>query len=447
MTDSGIPFMQSKFFMKRHSLILLPVLLLIFVGILTACQAQNAAVTSTPANPQVTPGIPAGTPAAATPAPTSASAEINKLVIWLPPQFDPEADSATGTLVQSRIDAFQKKYPQWAVEVRLKAVDGRGGLLDSLANTSMAAPDALPAMVALQSQDLESAALKGLLLPLDEKTQSSAGNDWLPYAAQMGMIQGKSFGVPLAGDALILAYHPLLSPYPPSTWQELSSQHFPVIFPAADPDSIVVTTIYQAAGGNLLNQNNPPALEATPLQKSFAILNNGTQSGAFPSWISQFFTFSQAWDTYTHQNSSYAIVWASQYLPDPPGGSKLTTLPKINSTQITLARGWVWCIPAMSTSTQDAALLLVEFFSDPDFINDLDQAAGYLPVNSGGLNVITDSQMKETITKITNIAQLMPTSSTINTISPIFENSTIQIIKKQIYYQQAVDQALSLFKK
>ena len=447
MTDSSIPFMRKKLGTNHHFLSLIPIFLFAFTGILTGCQTQNVAATSTPANPQVTSGVSAGTPAVATPAPTSASAEVNKLVIWLPPQFDPKAKTSAGALVQSRIDAFQKKYPQWTLEVRLKAVDGRGGLLDSLANTSMAAPNALPAMVALQSQDLESAALKGLLLPLDEKTQSSAGNDWLPYAAQMGMTQGKSFGVPLAGDALILAYHPLLSPYPPSTWQELSSQHFPVIFPAADPDSIVVTTIYQAAGGNLLNQNNPPALEATPLQKSFAILNNGTQSGAFPSWIAQFFTFSQAWDTYTHQNSSYAIVWASQYLPNPPGGSKLTTLPKINSTQITLARGWVWCIPAMSTSTQDAALLLVEFFSDPDFINELDLAAGYLPVNSGGLDVISDAEMKNTITKITGIAQLMPTSSTINTISPIFENSTIQIIKKQIYYQQAADQALSLFKK
>jgi hypothetical protein len=63
------------------------------------------------------------------------------------------------------------------------------------------------------------------------------------------------------------------------------------------------------------------------------------------------------------------------------------------------------------------------------------------------LAAITDPQLNKTVTDITASAQLLPTSSTINTISPILENSTIQIIKKQIFYQQAVDQALSLFKK
>ena len=441
MTESFFPSMQKKFYGKQPCLILLILVLLMFF--LASCQAQNPTSASTQSIPQAASSTPVNTSST----PTAVSPEANTLVIWLPPQFDPETNTPAAVLIQSRLNSFQKKYPQWTVVVRLKAVDGRGGLLDSLANTSMAAPEALPALVALQSQDLESAALKGLLLPLDEKIESSAGNDRLPYAAQMGMVQGKNFGIPLAGDALVLVYHPLQSPYPPSSWQELSSQRKPVIFPAADPDSIVVTTIYQAAGGNLLNQNNPPVLEAAPLQKSFAILNNGTQSGAFPIWISQYSTFTDAWNAYAHQTSAYAIVWSSQYLHDQPVGSEMTTLPAFNSKQITLARGWVWCIPAMNKQPQDAVTYLLEYFSDPDFINDLDQAAGFLPVNTSGLDAITDAQLNQTITKITSSAQLLPTSSTINTISPILENSTIQIIKKQAYYQQAVDQALNLFKK
>ena len=436
---------------RRNWLVPLLLVLLTSFALLVGCQLQNFPFFGNATPIPVTPTAVASTSATApqnTQTPVSGSLDNpGHLLIWLPPQFDPESQSPAGLLIKNRLDAFQKDHADLTVEVRLKALDGRGGLLDSLANASMAAHGALPTLVALQYRDLESAALKGLLLPLEGKTQVYTGTDWLPYAAALGTIQNKQFGIPFAGDALALVYRPVQTPYPPTTWQELSSQNLPVIFPAADPDATVLTAIYLDAGGNLLDANGMPVLESAPLQKSLVILNNGTQSGAFPFWLSQFTTFSGSWNAYTDQASGYAIAWASQFLASQPADSTLATLPKAGPNEVTLAQGWVWCIPEMSTQSQQEAIVLAEYLSDPAFIDELDQAAGYLPVYASGLQTIQDPVLSQTLTDITSTAQVLPAGSTMNTISPILEDSSVQIIKMQAYYQQVLDQALNHFKK
>jgi multiple sugar transport system substrate-binding protein len=428
-----------------YPLLFLPVIILSF---LVGCQIQNSAnLTKKPATSatdvQSVPTGEAATSAAVVPVPTPTTVSSNKLIIWLPPQFDPQSGTPVGALIQDRLARFVQANPGWVIEVRLKSLDGRGGLLDSLSNTSIAAPDALPVVVALQYKDMESASLKGLLLPLDNKVAIATQKNWLPYIQQLGKVQSTEYGLPFAGDALAMVYHPRQSPYPPTTWQELTTQNLPVFFPAADPGAVIITNLYQTAGGNLSPEENTPMLDADIMQKTFAFINNGTQSGAFPNWLSGYTTFDAIWQAYLEQKSGYALVWASQYLGDPIDNTTLVELPAVNSKKTTRANGWVWCIPEMNTQSQEIAVSLAEYLSDTDFVNQLDQQAGYLPVYTSGLDLIDDPNLKETISNLTSTAQIIPTGVTINTISPVFENATIQIIKKQLYYQQAVDQALS----
>jgi ABC-type glycerol-3-phosphate transport system substrate-binding protein len=142
----------------------------------------------------------------------------------VPPAFDPESDTKAAELFKNRIAAFEAIHPDVVVEVRVKALDGRGGLLDSIATASSAAPKALPSLILLSSKDLENATLKELLLPLDNVYKGFDSSDWLPYASQMSRVENVHYGVPVAGDALVLSYWPLQSPFPPTTWQELATQ-------------------------------------------------------------------------------------------------------------------------------------------------------------------------------------------------------------------------------
>src|SRR5262245_4420258 len=132
--------------------------------------AGCADLTSLLTTPTLTPSSPSTTtpetsnPATSTP---SFSVEPRILRVWLPPHFDPNADSNAAQLLRQRLAEFQASQRGLRIEVRIKAVEGKAGLLNSLSITSLAAPAALPDLIALSRVDLESAASTGLLRPMD----------------------------------------------------------------------------------------------------------------------------------------------------------------------------------------------------------------------------------------------------------------------------------------
>jgi ABC-type glycerol-3-phosphate transport system substrate-binding protein len=103
-------------------------------------------------------------------------------VIWLPPQFATTSDSAAGEILQSRLDEFSAEQSGIRIQVRVKPVDGPGGLLDTLTTASAAAPLALPDLIALPRPMLETAALKGLLHPYNDLIPEP---DWFEYAGSL----------------------------------------------------------------------------------------------------------------------------------------------------------------------------------------------------------------------------------------------------------------------
>ncbi len=94
-------------------------------------------------------------------------AEPEILRIWMPPQFNPNANNPAAVLLKKRLQDFEADHPGLEVDVRIKSESGDADLLSSLAITSMAAPNALPDLIALPRPSLESAAQKGLIKPLD----------------------------------------------------------------------------------------------------------------------------------------------------------------------------------------------------------------------------------------------------------------------------------------
>ena len=86
--------------------------------------------------------------------------------IWLPPEFDPQGNSPASSLLKARLDEFASENPDVRLEVRVKALEGAGGLLESLVAANVAAPLALPDLVLLPRPLLESAAIKRIALPL-----------------------------------------------------------------------------------------------------------------------------------------------------------------------------------------------------------------------------------------------------------------------------------------
>ncbi|MGW8249274.1 MAG: hypothetical protein ACWGO1_01420, partial [Anaerolineales bacterium] len=189
------------------------------------------------------------------------------LELWLPPEFDPNSGTAAGNILKARLDEFTQRRPDTQVEVRLKALDGVGGMLDSLTAASAAAPFAMPDLVAMPRPLLEAAALKGLLRPFDELIEPIEDSDWYNYARQMARLQNSTFGLPFAGDALLLVHRTTTIPEPPRSLSDTLASPGALLFPAADPQALFTLTQYQANGGAVLDEQGRPWLEAAPLDE------------------------------------------------------------------------------------------------------------------------------------------------------------------------------------
>jgi ABC-type glycerol-3-phosphate transport system substrate-binding protein len=448
MSVAEEPHLKSNNFKRGVRSAFLPVTLgcLVLISLLAGCQIQDlllptATLTTAPTDLLAANSTPEPN---ATLAVVTPSVAQTQLVIWVPPQFDPGLDTQAAALLSQRLDAFESIHPDVTVEVRVKTVEGRGGLLDSLSAASSAAPKALPALILLSSEDLENAALKDILLPLDSFYKNFNDPDWLPYASQLSLVQDTRYGVPLAGDALVMAYRPLQSPFPPTTWQELSLQDQPVAFPAADEDALTILSMYLASGGKLTDAAGAPLLQKSALLKSYAIINDGTQTGVFPFWLSQFTGFDQSWLAFQNQQAGYSINWVSQYLADRPDNTSIALVPKMGSVQVTLARGWLWCIPSQYTN-QPYSVELLNYLSEKDFVNQLGFEAGFVPLRQSGLDAWQNAPEAAVISELVHNAQNLPPAHITQSLNPILESSLVQVIKKQVYYQQTVEEAVKNF--
>jgi len=172
---------------------------------------------------------------------------VTELTLWVPAEMDPALDTEASRLFVNRLQLFSDLNNDIEINVRVKAVSGAGGLLDSLTATSAAAPDALPDLIALSRPDLENAALKGLIFPLDGLTEIPDDTDWYDFTRDMALLQGSTFGIPFAADSLILVYRSTILPEIPADWFEIIDSGTVLAFPAGSDQQLFLTALYQSA--------------------------------------------------------------------------------------------------------------------------------------------------------------------------------------------------------
>ena len=219
--------------------------------------------------PDAQPTTPTPVPQTPTPQPPEAATATpppsapQSLTLWLPPDFDPSSGSPAGLILSNRILDFTEETGI-EIEVRLKAASGPGSTLKSLTAAAAAAPRALPGVTALSRPDLENAALKGLVHPLDGVSTLIDDPDWYEYARQLAMVQGVTFGLPFAGDSLVIVYRPALVIEPPITWEAIMRLGQPVAFAAGSSQAMLTIAQYRSHGGLVEDAQRRPALEPAP---------------------------------------------------------------------------------------------------------------------------------------------------------------------------------------
>jgi multiple sugar transport system substrate-binding protein len=386
--------------------------------------------------PQVTPQatqteLPTQQAALETPAQTATPPGPVTLRIWVPPQFDPTQQTLAGELMRSRIAEFSSRRPSVRVEVRVKAVDGPGGLLDSLTTASAAAPLALPDLVALPRPLQETAALKGLLHPYDNLTAALDDPDWYEFARQLALLQSSTFGLPFAGDVLVVVYHPLAIESAPASWPEALNLSSPLAFSAADPQALFTLGLYQSAGGAVRDDQGRPVLETNPLTAVLTFYQEAEKHGLMPVWLTQIQNDDQVWEAMQDGRADMAVTWASRFLEETPADSAIAPIPTAEGKLYTLATGWVWALASPQPERQEISVQLAEFLTESGFLARWSQAAGYLPPRPSALSAWSDSDLQSVLNQIALSAQLYPSADVLTSLGPPLGDATVQVLKQQ----------------
>jgi len=397
--------------------------MLVLLG--TACTAAPAPVRT------VTPMATATSQA--TPAPEEAVTPTpfgpTTLEVWLPPQFSPDANTPGGEILRKRLDAFATRRPDVNIQVRVKALDGPGGLLDSLTSASAAAPLSLPDLIALPRAMLETAALKGLLHPYDDLIKDPEDPDWYDYALRLARLQDSLFGLPFSGDALVLVYRAEIIGLPPDSFADLPQAAGPLAFPAADPQALFTLALYQSAGGEVLDAEGRPILQIEPLTEVLAAYQQAAQSERTPFWLTQFQSDDQAWDAFQKGQSEMVVTWMSRYLNNQQEGISVAAIPTLDGKDYTLASGWVWALSGLNPESQVDAAQLAEFLSDSAFTGEWTSATGYLPPRPSAVQDWQGIRLRSFARQLSLAAHLVPSADVLPGLAAPLVEATTEMLK------------------
>jgi multiple sugar transport system substrate-binding protein len=414
--------------MKKFLACLLSILIVPLVACNGLTQSESAIPSETVAPIKTATQSTTSTPAL--PSPEATSSQVI-LTIWLPPQFDPASGSLAGSLLQARLNEFSKRRPGVRINTRIKAMAGPGGLLDSLTTASAAAPLAVPDLIALPYDLMEAAALKGLLHPYDNLTHVLDEPDWYGYAQELAHLQGSTYGLPFAGDALVLVRRVDVAPVAPVDWATVLESKTPLAYPAADPLALFTTALYQANGGLVRDEQGHPFLDAVILSEVLEFFAQAEEVGVMPYWLTQYQADAQIWEAFQEKRANMVATWMSHYLAEPLENAAVAPLPTPNGDPYTLADGWVWALSTRQASHQELTIELAEFLTASSFLAAWTDAAGYLPPRSSSLDIWAESSLQEVIGPISDSAHLLPTADILTSVGVPLQQATVQILKQQ----------------
>ena len=342
------------------------------------------------------------------------------LRLWLPPQFNPNANSSAAELFKERLNDFEADHPGLQIDVRIKSESGDTDLLSSLAVTSMAAPNALPDLVALPRHSLESAAQKGLIKPLD-LSQEPQGPELYPYAQKLSEIDGTLYGLPFAGDALVMVYRPDLVWI--KTWDDILLSDSQLVFAGADSRAETALSLYASAGGEMTDAQGKPTLDQDVLMEVLDLFIKGRGVSLFPEAARNISTDDQVLQEYRNERADIGILHFSKFRASQDGlYQPLMGLGE--EPHFTFSDGWMWALTGQAPENQQLAMDLAQYLTEDEFLAPWIADAGYLPTH----RITTSDQVDTTVQDVIQASQPLPSADVVATLGPLMQEAVTRVL-------------------
>lgn len=367
----------------------------------------------------------ASTPQIDSTQPAADVTEPRILRVWVPPRFDPQAGTSAADLLKQRFAMFEADHPGLEIEVRIKAEDGENDLLNSLSVTGMAASSIMPDIIALTHSDMESAALKGLLHPIDGLTTFLEDPDWYGYARQLGYVQNTGFGLPFAANAMVLLYRPAVFESAPSDWGTVLGSGSQMVFSPSDPQAYFPLSLYLSINDQLTDGKGIFTLDEATLIRVLSFYRQALDSGTVVPTIREDQFDQQALKNYSAGDADLAVIWASSDLLAPSG--RFAPVPGLDDAPYSLANGWVWALAGSNNENQILAVELVSYLVESDFMSVWSAASGYLPTRPKALAGWENEQLRKSVDEILQSAYPVPLDDVVSAWGPLMRGAMVRI--------------------
>lgn len=393
--------------------------------VLLIASCSTPAVGSTPNATSVDVEITTQTPLVFKPS----STPKNSLTLWLTPDFAPDPSTPAGSLLEERLIAFQQANPGISIIVRLKEDRGPGGLLETLIAAHHVAPSALPDVVAIDPIALNSAALKGLLIPLDGLITEPTPPEWYDHAISTTYDLGSFFGLPFASEAQVLAYNISRYEEAPSSWSDILTSPTTFIFPAGDPNAAFTLFQYKSLGGPLYDVSGMPTIDPVSLNDLLAFYHSAHVSEVLPISIFQYLSSSDTWVSLKSDQASSAVAPLSAFMAEKaPKTIGAVPIPGRTQAGICPTETWSWSIVTPDPVRQSLASELITWLTQPEFLGPWTHALGMLPPTTSSLAMWPEGSAAALASSLVTVAQPKPTAEELATFGPILHEAVESVI-------------------
>lgn len=412
---------------KRYHLLLIFLLFSILSG---ACSTQLPQGTATPT---ATATARSPQPTTATPSPANSSQSVT---LWLPPRF--RADTPAGALLLEHLALFEQSHPDLKIHVRIKDETGTAGLLETLAAASSVAPAALPDIIAIDPAGLQSAALKGLIQPLDGLLPPPAAPDWYPWAVLAADIDGEFFGVPFIGEAQVFAYRKEDFEEEPRSWTQLAESKRAFLFPAGDPGALFTLAQYRALGGQLEDENSWPFIEQNLLSDIFSFYLDAQENGTLPLINLQLTGAQETFFTLQQQSFSCAVIPLEAFLSlsqDNPWS--VMPWPTRSGSGVVPTNAWVWAVVTEDADRQALAIEMIEWLLTPEFLGAWAHSLGSFAATSEAMNSWPERANAAAMTRLLRVAVPGPSAEEKIIFGPAIQIALSELLNGRLTPAQA----------
>ncbi|MCL4248539.1 MAG: extracellular solute-binding protein [Anaerolineae bacterium] len=355
----------------------LPVILLIAAfGVVACTPVADVSPTSTPAatdRPQL-----AATRPAATVTPT---ARPNlTLRFWLPDSLAGLDSVDAGDVLSEQISQFEQSFPDIQVELRLRAANGTGGLLETMNMAAQVAPGALPDVTLLRLQDFRVAAQEGLLQPLSERDLIVGVDDFAPAVVGMGQIDNVWFGVPSTLEILHVAYSSTEPTIESWRFDQLLAARVPFLFPGMSENGLSPVFLLQyLVAGSQEPGDGVLTLDENALRATLRFYERAASAGLVSPTVLEYSSPERYPDALNENIPT--VVTSSLYLRAESEDRQLQPgyIPTTTGEPATTLDGWLWVVIRTGNEQQLAALRFINWMLDAQRQSDYHAAIHMLP--------------------------------------------------------------------